>query len=218
MKTIFPGVFREGRKILTKNLVPGYRSHSEELLQLKGKEFRVWDPNHSKPAAAIARGLKSFPLKKGSKILYLGIANGNTSTFFSDIIGLEGIIYGVEISKRSIQDLNTVAVKRKNIIPILANAKLPDKYSWVEKVDLVYQDVATSDQSEILIRNAKKFLKKRGFALLAIKSRSIDVTRAPEEVYRKEIEKLKKHFQILEKIKLDPFEKDHLFLIMKKID
>jgi len=217
MKEIFPGIFRSEKKILTKNLFPGFKSHSEELVSEEGIEYRVWDPSHSKPAAAIAKGLKNLPIKKGTKILYLGIANGNTATFFSDIIGIEGIIYGVEISERSIQDVNPIAVKRKNIIPILANAKLPEKYSWVERVDVLYQDVATSDQSEILIRNAKLFLKKNGFAIMAVKSRSIDVTKKPEEVYKKELEKLKTFFEIIEKIRLDPFEKDHLFAVMRKM-
>jgi fibrillarin-like pre-rRNA processing protein len=214
MDKIFPGVFKKGRKLLTQNLIRG-RSLSEELLTEKGKEFRVWDPHHSKAAAAIAKGLKSLHVEKGSKMLYLGIANGNTASFFSDIIGREGIIYGVEISDRSLRDLNHIAEKRSNIVPILGNAKKPGDYSWVEKVDVIFQDVAASDQSEILIRNAKAFLKKGGHALLAIKSRSIDVTKEPDQVYKQEIKKLEKEFKILEKKKLDPFEKDHLFLVMK---
>jgi len=184
-------------------------------VQEKGVAYRVWDPHHSKPAAAIVKGLKALPLKKGTIILYLGAANGNTVSFFSDIVGREGVIYAVEVSSRSMGDLNLLASKRKNIIPILANAKLPSSYSWVEKVDLLYQDVATSDQSEILIRNAKQFLKKKGSAMMAIKSRSIDVTKKPDLVYKQELKKLKKYFTILEKKKLDPLEKDHLFLVMK---
>lgn len=202
-------------KILTKNLVPGFRSHSEEIVKKSSGEYRVWDPSHSKAAAALAKGLKGFPIKKGCKILYLGAANGNTVSFFSDIVGKEGIIYAVEISERSMRDLTALAEKRSNIVPILANAKLPSKYSWVEKVDVLYQDVATSDQSEILIRNAKSFLKKGGSALIAIKSRSIDVTKKPGDIYKQEKKKLEKHFKILESIRLDPFEKDHLFLSLR---
>jgi len=218
MDKLCPDVFISEKKILTKNLVPGFRSFSEELVEEGGEEFRVWDPYHSKAAAAIAKGLKTFPIKKGTKILYLGIANGNTSSFLSDIIGPEGIIYGIEVSERSIRDLNTIAARRKNIIPILGNAKLPQSYDWIETVDVIFQDVATDDQTEILIRNAKLFLKERGYALLSLKSRSIDVTKNPENVYRKETEKLKKTFRIIEKKRLDPFELDHCFIVMKKKD
>ena len=215
MKSVFPGVFQSGSKFLTVNLIPGFRSHSEELVQSGGREYRVWNPSRSKAAAALAKGLKNWPLKPGQKVLYLGAANGNTVSFFSDIVGKQGVLYAVEVSERSIRDLNPVAERRSNIVPILANAKLPSSYSWVEPVDLVYQDIAASDQSEIIIRNSKKFLKPGGPSLLAIKSRSIDVTKNPEEVYRKELQKLEEHFQILEKVRLDPFEKDHLFLVMK---
>ncbi len=162
------------------------------------------------------KGLKNFPLQEGSKILYIGIASGQSACHFSDIIGESGIIFGVEISERTFRELNPVAEERGNIVPILANAKLPGTYSWVEPVDILFQDAATDDQSEILIRNSDKFLKNGGIALYSLKSRSMDVTKEPKEIYRIEEEKLMKHFTILEKILLDPFELDHAFFVLKK--
>lgn len=215
MKETFPGVWTRNKRIFTRNLVKGYRSHKEQLVTLKNSEFREWDPYHSKPSAAIKKGLEKFPVKEGNKILYLGISSGATASFFSDIVGKEGIIYGVEISERSIRDLNPIAEKRKNIVPILADSRKPQDYSWIEPVDIVYQDVATRDQSDIIIRNVRSFLKKTGLAVIAIKSRSINVVKPPKEVYKEELEKLRKHFYILEKIDLDPYEKDHLFVVMK---
>ncbi|MBW1840038.1 MAG: fibrillarin-like rRNA/tRNA 2'-O-methyltransferase, partial [Deltaproteobacteria bacterium] len=153
---------------------------------------------------------------KGDKVLYLGIASGSTASFFSDIVGKDGVIYGVEISERCMRDLNPMAEKRGNIVPILADSRKPETYDWVEKVDLVFQDVATNDQSEIIIRNCKEFLKPDGFAMLAIKSRSIDVTKKPEQIYKQEVKKLSSFFEIIDKVKLDPYEKDHLFTLMKK--
>lgn len=215
MKQVFPGVWKKGKQIFVETPIKGDRSFTKTLMKSGGREFREWNPYRSKPAAAITNGLKSFPLKKGMKILYLGISFGTTSTFFSDIIGKDGVIYGVEISERCMRELNQVAEKRKNIVPILADARKPQDYSWIEPVDLVYQDVATNDQSEIIIRNAKQFLKKDGHAMIVIKSRSIDVTKKPGMIYKQELEKLKKHFRILGKIELDPYEKDHLYLVMK---
>jgi len=214
MKRIFPGIFKKDKQLFTLNLVPGFKSYGK-LITSNGKEYEIWDPKKSKAAAAIINGLKKFPIKKRDKILYLGISSGSTASYFSDIIGPDGVIYGIEVADRSIRDLNPVAEKRGNIIPILASARLPDDYKWIEKVDIVYQDVATDDQSEILIKNCKKFLKKDGFAMLAIKSRSIDVVKKPSEVYKNEIKKLETHFKILEKIILDPWEKDHMFILMK---
>jgi fibrillarin-like pre-rRNA processing protein len=115
-----------------------------------------------------------------------------------------------------VRDLNPVAEKRGNIVPIVGDARKPEEYSWIEKVDVVFEDVASDDQSPIMIRNCERFLKPDGFAMIAIKARSIDVVKEPGEVYKQEIAKLEQHFRILEKVRLDPFEKDHLFVVMRK--
>jgi fibrillarin-like pre-rRNA processing protein len=216
MKEIFPRVWKKGESILTENLTPGSKVYGEQLIKEKKVEYRVWNPYRSKAAAGIARGLKNFPLKAGMKVLYLGIASGTTASHFSDIVGKDGTIYGVEISDRSIRDLNPVAEKRGNIVPVLANARRPEDYGWIEPVDFVFQDVATDDQAEIIIRNAERFLKPGGFAMLSIKARSIDVTKPPREIYRQELAKLEKHFLVIEKLELDPFEKDHMLVVMRK--
>jgi len=198
-------------------LTPGIKVYGEKLIRTKIGEFRLWDAYRSKPAAAIYKGLKVFPINQGNKILYLGIASGTTASHLSDIIGFSGIIYGIEISERVLRDLLPVAEKRKNIVPILANARLPESYSWIEEVDLVYADVAIPDMSEVLIRNCNKFLKENGYAMIAIKARSIDVTAKPRKVFEKEKEKLRKYFKIIDFVILDPYEKDHCMIVMKKI-
>jgi len=217
IKEKFEGVFLIDKKIATINLVPGSRVYREELVKADGKEYRIWDHYRSKPAAAIKKGLKKFPIKKGMVILYLGIASGTTASHLSDIIGKNGIIYGVDISNRVLRELVSVAEKRGNIVPILADARLTEKYesTILEKVDLVYEDVASPDQIEIMIRNARKFLKAQGLAMIAIKSQSIDVTRKPKEIYKRCLKGLEEHFEILDKVELDPYEKAHMFVVMK---
>ncbi|MFH1294489.1 MAG: fibrillarin-like rRNA/tRNA 2'-O-methyltransferase [Candidatus Aenigmatarchaeota archaeon] len=214
MNQPFPGVFHDGKRFLTKNLVPGTRSYGEEIVQDHGNEFRVWDPYRSKPAAALTKGLKNFPVQPGMTVLYLGAANGNTVSFFSDIIGPKGVVYAVEISERPMRDLLPVAEKRGNIVPILANARVPKEYFWIEPADLVYQDVAVRDQAEILARNCDAFLKPNGLAALAIKARSIDVVANPKEVVAAEVKRLSQGFKIAESLQLDPYEKDHEFVVM----
>lgn len=199
---------------MTKNLVPGTRSYGEEIVKADGNEFRVWDPRRSKPSAALVKGLKNFPVQPGMKILYLGAANGNTVSFFSDIVGPRGIIYAVEISERALRDLLPVAEKRGNIVPILANARLPREYFWIEPADLVYQDVAVRDQAEILARNCDNFLKPKGIAAIAIKARSIDVVANPRDVIKAELQTLSKAFRVAEHLELDPYEKDHEFAVL----
>jgi len=213
----FEGIFVLDGKLATVNLTPGQKVYGEELVKEKNIEYRIWDFWRSKPAAAIKKGLKGFPLKEGMKILYLGIASGTTASHFSDIIGREGIIYGVDIAERVLRELIAHAEKRGNIIPFLGDSRKPEDYENVvmEKVDCVYEDVASPDQVQILIRNAQKFLKTKGFAMVAIKSQSIDVTKDPKKIYKESLEELEKYFEIIDKIELDPYEKAHLFVVMK---
>ncbi len=215
MTPLFPGVWKQGRDLFTKNLLPGYRSLSEKLVAMGGVEYRLWDPRKSKPAAAMQKGLKTFPLAPGKSVLYLGASSGSTASYFSDILGEEGVIYGVEVAERSIRDLTHLAQKRTNIVPILANVRMPESYAWIGPVDVVYQDVATDDQAEIMLRNAAKFLNPGGTAMMVIKSRSIDVVKNPREVYAQEKKKLLASMRVVEEHALDPFEKDHLFLVLE---
>jgi len=216
-QTKFEGVFSLDGKLATINLVPGEKVYDEQLIKIDNIEYRLWDHYRSKAAAALKKEIKQFPIVRGQKILYLGIASGTTSSHFSDIIGPEGIIYGVDIAERVLRELTYHAEKRGNIVSILADARKPEDYEnlVLEKVDCVYMDVADPDQIKILIRNCEKFLKPNGYAMIAIKSQSIDVTKDPKQIYKEALKKLEKHFEILDKVELDPFEKHHLFVVMK---
>jgi len=213
----FPGVFLVDKNLATVNLVPGEKVYGEQLVKDKKTEYRIWDYFRSKPAAAIKKGLKEFPLKGGMKVLYLGIASGTTASHFSDIIGPDGIIYGIDIAKRVLRDLISHAEKRGNIIPILADTRKPEDYekNVLEKVDLVYADVADPEEVKIFIRNCLKFLKPKGFGMIAIKSRSIDVIKQPQQIYKESKKQLEEYFEILDFVTLDPFEKDHGFFVCK---
>jgi len=203
MKEIFQNVFLDENKKL-------YTKYNDS--------YREWDPYRSKLAAAIMNGLRTMPIKEGSKILYLGVSTGTTSSYISDIIGKKGIIYGVEFSERVIYQFLELADKRKNIVPILADARKPEEYYWVEMVDIVYCDLAQPDEIEIAIRNSNIFLKKDGYLMIAIKARSIDVTKEPKEIFEESIKKLKSFgFEIKELITLEPYEEGHAMVIAKKI-
>ncbi|MBI4894398.1 MAG: fibrillarin-like rRNA/tRNA 2'-O-methyltransferase [Candidatus Aenigmarchaeota archaeon] len=218
MNRIFDGVFVDRGDFFTRNMVPGRRVYGEDLARSQGIEYRRWDFTRSKPAAALKNGIRNFPLHEGMKILYLGVASGTTASHFSDIVGLEGMIYGVDISQRVLRQIIPIAEERGNIAPILGDTRKPEEYAGLilEKVDLVFEDVASDDQIPILIRNCDKFLRSGGFAMIAIKSQSIDVVKSPKEVYRECVGELEKNFEILEKVELDPHEKHHLMVVMRK--
>lgn len=214
----FEGIFSINGKIATLNKIPGARVYGEKIIKSGKKEYRVWDYYRSKPAAAIKKGLKIFPLKRGMSVLYLGVASGTTASHFSDIIGDEGIIYGIDIAERVLRELVPHAEKRGNIMPTLADTRKPEDYAdkIFGQVDMIYEDVASKDQIDILIRNSERFLGRGGIAMIAIKSQSIDVTKTPKEIYKECLKEMEKHFEILDKVELDPYEKMHLFVVMKR--
>ena len=216
-KTEFEGVFKVNGKFATINLVPGFKSSNEELVKIERKEYRIWDCYTSKPAAAFKKGLRIFPLKQKDKVLYLGLAEAKTASFFSDIVGPDGIVYGVELSERSLREAVHVCEKRGNMIPILADARRTELYEnlVVDKVDCIFCDVASPDQAAIVINNAQRFLKPKGIVMIAIKSQSIDVVKPPKQVYKECLDQFEKHFEVLDKVELDPYEKAHMYIVMK---
>ena len=205
------------QKISTENLVPGNQVYKEKLIIKKGIEYRLWDPFRSKLAASIMNGLENFPFKNKTKVLYLGASTGTTVSHVSDIVGPSGLVFAVEHASRVARDfLDRVATHRSNIMPILQDARKPKEYfSVFGKVDVVYVDIAQPDQTKIAIENCDMFLKKEGFFFLVIKTRSIDVTKAPKRIVEEEIEKLREKFEILESIDLHPYDKDHAMVIAK---
>ena len=196
----------------TLNLVKGDNVYGEKLVKYDGEEYRLWDPLRSKLAAALKKGLKNMPIKNGTKVLYLGASTGTTVSHVSDIVGPSGIVFAVEPATRVARELiENVASKRKNVVPILEDARRPNSYFAVfGKVDVVYCDIAQPDQTEIAIANCVTYLKQGGIMLLVIKTRSIDVTMEPRAVIMQEAGRLENSsFSIEQIMTLDPFDKDH---------
>ena len=205
---------RDGRvALLTRNLAPGKRVYNEDLVQRDGVEYRTWDPFRSKLAAAILKGMPEDKIKEGDRVLYLGASTGTTASHISDIVGPEGLVIGVEFAPRVAREfVENVARERKNVIPFVADARDPSRYS-VTRVDVVYCDIAQPDQTEIAIANCSGLLRKGGRLLLAVKARSIDVLKDPELVYEEERRKLvKAGFRVELIVDLSPFEKDHVLI------
>ena len=209
-------VYFKDENIATRNLTPGTSVYGEELIQ-EDVEYRIWNPRRSKLAAALLNGLKNLELDDASKVLYLGASTGTTVSHISDIV-TEGRIYAVEFSPTTAKKLVQLSRQRPNIAPILGDATKPKGYlNIVEKSDLVYCDVAQPTQTELFMRNMNLFCKEDGVGLLMIKARSIDVVQKPKKVFKEQEKKLKeKGFKIIEKVKLEPYEKDHIALLVEK--
>lgn len=219
-KGVYHVTLEEGSwRIASENLSPGRNVYGERLIMQGGFEYRLWDPYRSKLAAAILNGLNHLPIKPGHKVLYLGAASGTTASHVSDIVGKSGYVFCVEFAPRSIRELiDHVCRFRGNMAPILADARFPGKYTaLVGKVDIIYCDIAQPEQAQVLVNNAEVFLKKEGWIMLAVKARSIDVTKEPSEIYEREIKVLKGNgFRIFEVIHLEPYDKAHVMIVAQR--
>lgn len=215
-------VYLKNGEIATKNLTPGLNVYGEKLIKEQENEdnpveYRMWNPHRSKLSAALLNGLSELKLKPDTKVLYLGASTGTTVSHISDIT-YNGLIYAVEFSPVTMKKLIRLSQTRNNIAPLLADATKPKQYmNKVEKVDLLYCDVAQAKQSELFIDNMNLFLKEEGQGLITIKARSIDVIQKPKKIFKEEANKIKsKGYSIIERVKLEPYEKDHVAFLVEK--
>lgn len=183
--------------------------YGERMLQ----GYRVWDPYRSKLAALLYLG-PGIALEEWMRVLYLGAAHGTTVSHVADYVEA---VYAVEIAPKPMIDLLEIAERRKNVVPIMGDASRPDRYApLVEEVDLVYQDVAQPDQASIAKKNLA-FLKPGGTFVLMLKTRSVDVSRSPAEVFSETVEALEKaDFVVISSAWLEPYHRDHAALVCRK--
>jgi fibrillarin-like pre-rRNA processing protein len=216
-KELFPGVYSIDGKLATLNLTKGKKVYGEDLVIYNDKEYRLWNPYRSKLSAAILNGIKSMNIASAGSVIYLGAATGTTVSHVSDIVGSEGRVYAIELSERNVRNLIGLCESRKNIMPILSDARETENYSdIVETCDSLYQDISARRQAEILLANSI-FLKKGGYAYFVIKSQSIDIGKNPKDVYKSELAVLEGSFELVESVSLEPYDSMHLFAVLKKI-
>jgi fibrillarin-like pre-rRNA processing protein len=210
------GIYKKNDKLFTQNpeFCKGIKVYNEQLVTEDNREYRSWNPFRSKLAAALLKGL-SIDIAADAQVLYLGAATGTTVSHLSDII-TKGSIYAVETSPVAAINLLKVSEQRSNIIPILSDANHPERYQRiVPSVDLIYQDISQRNQADIFTRNMRTYLKPKGWGLIMVKARSIDVALKPKQAYELVCSYLQKQkFTIKKIIELSPFEKDHAAILI----
>lgn len=206
--------------LLSRNMTPGESVYNEKRISVDNPdgtkvEYRVWNPFRSKLAAGILNGVENVHIAPGKKVLYLGAASGTTVSHVSDVVGPTGLVYAVEFSHRSGRDLINVAKKRTNIIPIIEDARHPQRYRMlVGMVDVIFADVAQPDQARIIALNAHHFLKVGGHIVISIKANCIDSTVDATTVFAREVAKLQEErIKPQEQITLEPYERDHALVV-----
>ena len=174
-----------------------------------------WNPYKSKWKAAIENGI-DIPVNEKDNILYLGASAGTTVSFVSELT--KGIVFAVENSFQMAIPLIRLAEKRKNIAPIFCDAreiKTIKKFLYKKEISILFQDIPSHDQIEIL-EKASSLVEKDCIILLSLKTQSIS-QQEPEETFKQAKAKLSKKFKIIKTVSLFPFHKKHYFFIMKKL-
>lgn len=215
-RTEYPGVYTDDGGLFTENLVPGVAVYGERLVKEGGSEFRSWNPRRSKLAALLLTGIKGFLLDASSRVLYLGAGAGTTISHVSDIAA-NGSVYGVEMAPKAFQKLLVLSEQRRNLVPILSDARRPELYRrLVGEVDVLYQDVAQREQARIYVKNARHYAPKSA-GILMVKARSVDVATHPSRIYRREAGVLQEEgFQVSAIVPLDPYQRDHVALLVRR--
>jgi fibrillarin-like pre-rRNA processing protein len=215
--TRWPGVHREGRDLYTVNLEPGTRVYGETLRTVSGVEYRLWDPFRSKLAAFLLAGAPESVLPAVRRCLYLGAAHGTTVSHLSDLWP-DAAIFAVEKSPSSFAPLLALARRRPNLLPLLTDAQLPERYrADVGEVDFLYQDVAQRDQAGIFVQNVEACLAPKGRAILMLKARSVTQRRSPSAIVRETRERLgRAGLRIDAEAPLAPFSRDHVALGLRR--
>ncbi|MGI0071570.1 MAG: fibrillarin-like rRNA/tRNA 2'-O-methyltransferase [Thermoplasmata archaeon] len=214
--TAWPGVFREGRELYTRNARPGERVYGEELRVAGGVEYRLWDPFRSKLAALLLKGAPADLWGEVRRVLYLGAAHGTTASHLSDLWPAADV-FVVEKSPTSFAPLLALARRRENLLPLLADAQLPERYrADVGVVDLLYQDVAQRNQAAIFVENARACLAPAGIGVLMLKVRSVTQRRAGPVVVREARAELEREgFAVRAEVALAPFSREHVALLVR---
>ncbi len=216
MKEIFYNVYKKGDELYTKSYFSGKTHFGEDVLEREGEEYRKWNPNRSKLAAAIMNGISQIALEPEDIVLYLGAGHGYTPSFVSDIIRA-GMVFCVDNSNEVMLDLIPLCEERENMAPLMVDANNPEEYNdLIPEVDVVFQDVAQKNQLEIIVKNMDEFLKKGGFGLLSLKAASVDVAENPKEVFKQVEEEVPENFVIADYRELAPYESHHAFFVLKK--
>ncbi|MFB6119696.1 MAG: fibrillarin-like rRNA/tRNA 2'-O-methyltransferase [Halobacteriaceae archaeon] len=172
--------------------------------------WRRWDPHRSKLGAALELGVETG-LEHGAGVLYLGAASGTTVSHVADVAGPT---YAVEFAPRPARDLLDAAASRPNLFPLLKDARRPETYAHVVEadLDLLVQDVATRGQARVAVEN-RQFLADDATLVAAIKARSEDVTRDPEDVFADALDTLEAAYEIEDAQRLDRYHVDHLLVV-----
>ncbi len=194
--------FFEDRGNLYSQSRDGKSIYGEQVINRGGKYYRVFSPLRSKLSSSMRLGLKP-DIRKEDHLLYLGAGAGTTASHLADSLS-KGSIFAVEFAPVPFIKLTSLSGIKDNIFPILSDAQKPEMYGlFVDRVDIVYQDVSQPNQIEIFAKNLGHFGAKRGILMLKTFSLRSDFS------IDKEIKRIKENFSVQQIKDISRFHRGH---------
>jgi fibrillarin-like pre-rRNA processing protein len=212
------GVFTDGEDLFTMCTAGTTSTTGRTVDGPDGERYRSFPPGGTKLAALVKRGVRSWPFREDSRVLYLGAGAGTTVSYVSEVCP-RGQVFAVEFAPEPFRSLVEVARGRSNVLPILADARVPDAYAAQVggPVDVLYQDVAQRDQWDIARRNAEVFLQVGGWVVLVVKASSVDVSTPSGRVYQDVMTAMEASgYRVEEWLDLEPFDREHAVFIARR--
>ena len=138
---------------------------------------QIWNPYHSKLAAALFNGLEIFPFKSDSKILYYEKLQSSTLNHLNDIVKISGKIYAIKNSLDVIKSkTNITYIEPKNF-------DITNNIFQKENFDIIYFDIIDNHDLQTKILNYQHILKNLGFLILIINySNSIEISKSKQSL------------------------------------
>jgi fibrillarin-like pre-rRNA processing protein len=200
-ETQVPNFYEENGNLFSRSS-DGKSIYGEQVTSKGGKYFRLFSPLKSKLSSSIKLGLQP-KIRKEDHMLYLGAGAGTTASHLADSLS-SGKIFAVEFSPVPFIKLMSISDLKENINPILIDAQKPEMFGiFIDRVDIIYQDVSQPNQIEIFTKNMKFFRSERGILMLKTFSLRSDFS------IDKEIKKIDENFTVLQMKDISRFHRGH---------
>lgn len=188
--------------------------YGEDVEKRNGQYERHWEAKRNKLSGALISGLPDIQIRPGMNILYLGASFGTGTSHLSDL-SLPGKVYAVELAYEPFLKLLELARSRTNVYPILDDANNPERYRpFVDRADLIYQDISQRNQVQIFLRNSELFPEAR-YAILVLKLRSITSSQSESKILEDSIKSIS-GYKIDNVVNLGKFHKGHYLVTMHR--
>eukprot|EP00300_Choanocystis_sp_HF-7_P009067 c16249_g1_i1.p1 GENE.c16249_g1_i1~~c16249_g1_i1.p1 ORF type:complete len:236 (-),score=50.87 c16249_g1_i1:18-692(-) len=179
---------------------------SSEIASVHGEKYRILDAFACAISAAVISGLDQLGIAPGKRVLYLARNSWTSVTACSDIVGPNGRVFVVAPPS----DFSPPA---PNVKVVPSPVTEPHRYEGMDRVDVIFAELDSADQSSIVIANANQWLENSGTLLLVVNAKAIDPEQSSEQIFAGEVRVLKQKFQPREQLTMEPYRQNYAVIV-----